>query len=257
MPYSSAWNLVGKYARWSDRIRSLARTTLSLTLGMKKRDVMWPGLEDEDWRQDRDGRKFHPHDLKALDERDRVRAKFISVHARHGDFLNDCPRRREKGLPCFPTMEEFDKRVKEIEDELKRRGRLTLEEGRLPVIVTSDETDEEWWAHVADMGWKRVMFPDELSIPAGLNIRDPKVEEDWGEQVYERLWDRMLVEMAVQGFGTGFVGTQGSTMSLVASRRVEHWQDGVVRMVKSVARLSPFGLGIADTQNRFSVWGDP
>lgn len=37
MAYSSAWNVVGKYARWSDHVRGLARTTLALTLGMKKR----------------------------------------------------------------------------------------------------------------------------------------------------------------------------------------------------------------------------
>jgi len=199
---------------------------------MQKRDVMWPGPGDSDWRLDRDGRKFHPHDLKALDERDRVRVKFVSIHARHGDFLNDCPRRKGMGLPCYPTLEEFDKLVKEIEDELRKSGRLTDEEGRLPVIVTSDEMDEHWWGGVTDKGWKRVSFPEELSIPPGLNIRDPKVEEDWGKEVYDRLWERMLVEMAVQGSGTGFVGTQGSTMSLVASRRVEHWQNGVVRTVK-------------------------
>ena len=44
MSYSSAWNLVGKYARWSDRIRSLARTSLSLTLEMKKRGQFPPDL---------------------------------------------------------------------------------------------------------------------------------------------------------------------------------------------------------------------
>lgn len=237
MPYSSAWNLVGKYARWSDRIRALARTTLALTLGRKKRDVMWPAPGDEDWRADRDGFKFHPHDLQALDERDRVRTKYISIHARHGDFLKDCPRRKEKGLPCFPTLQEFEKFALEIEEELRRQGRLggRGEEGRLPVIVTSDEMDEAWWKLVDEMGWKRIVFPkEELGVPADIlaKVRDPQVEEDWDQQVYERLWDRMLVEMAIQSFGTGFIGTQGSTMSLVAARRVEHWQEGVTRMVK-------------------------
>lgn len=32
--------------------------------------------------------------------------------------------------------------------------------------------------------------------------------------------------------GTGFVGTEGSTMSLLARRRVEDWNGGVTRTVK-------------------------
>jgi hypothetical protein len=126
----------------------------------------------------------------------------------------------------------YDELVIEIENELKRMGRLRPDEGRLPVIMTSDETDEEWWDLVAVMGWKRVIFPEELAIPPGLNIRDVPVEEDWGAEVYEKLWQRMLIEIAIQGFGTGFIGTPSSTMSLMAARRVEHWQGGVHRMVK-------------------------
>jgi len=195
-------------------------------------DVMWPGPGDRDWRDDRDGRKFHPHDLKALDERDKVRVPFISIHARRGDFLNDCPRRQQKGLPCFPSLGMFDELVIEIEDELRRTGRLRSDEGRLPVIMTSNELDEEWWELVAAMGWRRVTFPEELAVPPGLKLSDVSGEEDWGKEIYERLWQRMLVEVAIQGFGTGFVGTTGSTMSLMAARRVEHWQGGVTRMVK-------------------------
>jgi len=193
---------------------------------------MRPGPGDQDWRDDRDGRKFHPHDLKALDERDKVRVTFISIHAGHGDFLADCPRKQQKGLPCYPSLGKYDELVIEIENELKRMGRLHPDEGRLPVIMTSDETDEEWWDLVAVMGWKRIIFPEELAIPPGLNLRNVPVEEDWGAEVYEKLWQRMLVEIALQGFGTGFIGTPSNTMSLMAARRVEHWQGGVTRMVK-------------------------
>lgn len=193
---------------------------------------MWPGPGDQDWRQDRDGRKFHPRDLKALDERDKVRVKFITIHARRGDFLNGCQEKKEKGLPCFPDMGVFDKSVIEVEEELRKKGLLGWDEGRLPVVMTSDETDPEWWGMVENMGWKRIVFPDELSIPPEVTIRDAPIDEDWGKEIYEKIWERMLVEVAIQGFGTGFVGTQESTMSLVAARRVEHWQGGASRIVQ-------------------------
>lgn len=41
----------------------------------------------------------------------------------------------------------------------------------------------------------------------------------------------MFVDAAVQSLGTGFVGTDRSTMSLIASRRVRDWQDGATRDV--------------------------
>jgi hypothetical protein len=42
----------------------------------------------------------------------------------------------------------------------------------------------------------------------------------------------MLVELAAQGWGTGFVGTRGSTMSLLGERRTVHWQEGIAVEVK-------------------------
>lgn len=223
--YSSAWNIVGKYARWSDKIRALARESLSLTLGMPKRDVMRPGHGDQDWRDDRDGRKYHAHDLKALDERDKIRVPYISIHARHGDFLENCPNRN--GKPCYPPLSKFVQYVEEIEEELRSKGVVERGRPRLPVVVTSDEKDPQWWEEVAQMGWKRVVFPSSLTIPEGIR----GMENDLDKETYESLWNRMLVEVAIQGYGTGFIGTQSSTMSLVAQRRVEHWQKGVTRTV--------------------------
>ena len=42
----------------------------------------------------------------------------------------------------------------------------------------------------------------------------------------------MFIDAVVQSGSLGFVGNHGSTMSLVAKRRVESWRDGVVRMVR-------------------------
>jgi hypothetical protein len=42
----------------------------------------------------------------------------------------------------------------------------------------------------------------------------------------------VFIDAVVQSGSLGFVGNYGSTMSLIAKRRVESWRDGVVRMVK-------------------------
>jgi hypothetical protein len=42
----------------------------------------------------------------------------------------------------------------------------------------------------------------------------------------------MLIELVAQSWGTGFVGTRRSTMSLLGERRTVHWQKGVAVEVK-------------------------
>lgn len=42
----------------------------------------------------------------------------------------------------------------------------------------------------------------------------------------------MLIELVTQSWGTGFVGTKGSTMSLLGERRTVHWQKGIAVEVK-------------------------
>jgi hypothetical protein len=41
----------------------------------------------------------------------------------------------------------------------------------------------------------------------------------------------LLIDAVIQSNGQGFVGTDRSTMSLMARRRVESWHDGVTRTV--------------------------
>lgn len=164
-----------------------------------------------------------------LDERDRILTPYILVHARHGDFLNNCDSRKAQGKPCSPPLSSIAQYVKEVEDELKQKGIIKEDHGwskdKTPVIVTSDEADSAWWNQVKAHGWKRVVFPKELELPPGVKGR----EDGLDPETHKKLWDRMFIEVAIQGFATGFVGTQGSTMSLVAQRRVEHWQGGVAR----------------------------
>ena len=42
----------------------------------------------------------------------------------------------------------------------------------------------------------------------------------------------VFIDAAIQSLGLGFVGTDKSTMSLVARRRVESWSDGATRIIK-------------------------
>ena len=42
----------------------------------------------------------------------------------------------------------------------------------------------------------------------------------------------LIIDAVIQSGGLGFVGTDRSTMSLLARRRVQSWHDGVVRAVK-------------------------
>lgn len=232
--FSSAWNLVGKHAHWSDRIRSLTRRTLATTLDVLPTEVLPPIRGDADFRN-----RVHPYDIVALSERDRVRVPYISVHVRHGDFMVNC-------TTCPPDLSTYARLVKGVEQELHSRGYAHT----IPVIVTSDEADEEWWGDVERYGWKRVQFPPELELDPSPShnantggghggggsgrVVNPVIEAEptggWAPGTYGKLWDRMFVEVAIQGFAVGFVGTHASTMSLVAKRRVEHWQRGVVRL---------------------------
>lgn len=42
----------------------------------------------------------------------------------------------------------------------------------------------------------------------------------------------LLIDAVIQSMGHGFIGTDRSTMSMVAGRRVESWQNGATRTVR-------------------------
>ena len=49
--------------------------------------------------------------------------------------------------------------------------------------------------------------------------------EQYGE------WYPPLVDVVIQSFAVGFVGTEDSTFSLIGERRVKDWNGGVTRNV--------------------------
>jgi len=69
-----------------------------------------------------------------------------------------------------------------------------------------------WWEDVVAQGWFRVDHSETVEIYGA--------------------WYPVLIDAVIQSSGVGFVGTDRSTMSILARRRVQSWQDGVVRTLK-------------------------
>ena len=78
---------------------------------------------------------------------------------------------------------------------------------------TSDETDPSFWSEVTSYGWRH------------LNHTAERTHERYGE------WYPILLDIVAQSMAVGFVGTQGSTFSLISARRVEDWNSGESVMV--------------------------
>ncbi|KAJ3844938.1 hypothetical protein EV361DRAFT_943988 [Lentinula raphanica] len=130
---------------------------------------------------------------------------YIAIHVRHYDFAYQCKVPIEE---CFATIPVIARRVKEVQDQLLQEQGVVVNH----VIMTSDEKEEAWWQEVADQNWS---IPDHS-----------KTKELYGH------WHPVLIDAIIQSGGVGFVGTWGSTMSILAKRRVEAWQGGVTRLVK-------------------------
>ena len=112
---------------------------------------------------------------------------------------------------CFPPVEEVARVVKDVQAQVFANLGVQL----LPehVIVTSDESNPSWWSSIRSEGWTYVDHTAE------------RTEDHFG------FWYPTFIDAIIHSLGTGFVGTEGSTMSLVAGRRVEDWNGGVVKMV--------------------------
>ncbi|KAF7289478.1 hypothetical protein HMN09_01341800 [Mycena chlorophos] len=130
---------------------------------------------------------------------------YIAIHVRHGDFAGWC----EVPLKdCFAPLSAIARRVEELQDELWEKKRLVVDR----VVVTSDERDPGWWDEVNELGW---VSPDHS-----------QTAERYGA------WYPLLIDAAIQAGAIGFVGTDRSTVSTIARKRVEAWNDGLVRTVK-------------------------
>ncbi|KAJ7446504.1 hypothetical protein B0H11DRAFT_1745723 [Mycena galericulata] len=131
---------------------------------------------------------------------------FISMHVRHHDFQVWCG--EVPVQDCFASLPVISRRVEEIRAEILKRTGFRVAH----VMMTSDETDPTWWHEVAKLGW----FAPDHSL----------TKETYGE------WYPVLIDAVIQSQGVGFVGTDRSTMSIIAHRRVESWQSGPGVLVK-------------------------
>ena len=76
-------------------------------------------------------------------------ASIFTVFVTLTDFNTVCD-----GVGCLPTLDIFADAVKHVQEELRQKKGVQVQDG--DVIVTSDETRNEWWDQVRTMGWKRI-----------------------------------------------------------------------------------------------------
>ena len=77
----------------------------------------------------------------------------------------------------------------------------------------SDEVSPDFWEEVRNEGWFHINHTSEGTL------------EKLGE------WYPPLIDIITQSYALGFVGTEGSTFSLLGQRRVESWNGGVTSNV--------------------------
>ncbi|KAG8976439.1 hypothetical protein FRC05_003682 [Tulasnella sp. 425] len=171
--YSPAWRFVGRHLRFHPNMVKLAESYIRKAFGLLEVEPI---------------------------------PKFISIHARRGDFGNYCGDSPIEH--CLPPLSAWLDAVNGVRASLKAKHGVSISPQN--VIVLSDESDPAWWAEVEKLGWKYIDHTKERTI-----------------ERYGSLWYPPLIDAMLQAMGTGFAGTGGSTMSLVALRRTVEWNDGV------------------------------
>ena len=81
-------------------------------------------------------------------------------------------------------------------------------------LPSVDETSPTFWQQVKEEGWFAVDHAKEDTLAL------------YGE------WYLPIIETAMLSYAVGFIGTDDSTFSLVAARRVEDWNNGIARITK-------------------------
>ncbi|KZT30811.1 hypothetical protein NEOLEDRAFT_37108 [Neolentinus lepideus HHB14362 ss-1] len=139
---------------------------------------------------------------------------YIAIHARHGDFDRFCgevPDGILSSVYCFVSVSTIAEAVSQAQQEILERDGVSIPNEH--VVMTSDERDPAWWDLVASHGFTWVDYKRE------------KVVEILGP------WYPTFIDAIIQSGGAGFVGTEASTMSLIAARRIRDWHGGIARFV--------------------------
>ena len=164
---------------------------------------------------------------------------YITVHIRRNDFEQYCPKgpvNGDRSEGCFTSLETWNEALESVRHDLiNAQGMTPTEVSTLPILIFSDEpkrttqwfmnrfhrpagTSEAWWAAVDKLDW--------ISI----DHESPEIntQERWG------YWYPILLDQVLMSHAVGFVGTEMSTFSLMAGKRVNGWWDGPVKMVQPV-----------------------
>ncbi|KAG8958464.1 hypothetical protein FRC00_002723 [Tulasnella sp. 408] len=137
---------------------------------------------------------------------------YIAVHIRRTDFKDSCNGAVVE--ECMASLSAYGERVKQVQEDLRQQYGSSSPQGSVTeVLVSSDEDDPKFWKDVQDLGWKYVDH------------------EAMGTVENHGLWYPSLLDIVIQSRAAGFVGTERSTMSLVAARRVHDWHGGASRQV--------------------------
>ncbi len=81
------------------------------------------------------------------------------------------------------------------------------------LITLTDDESPGFWDEVELLGWLHI------------NHTALQTLEHFGE------WYPPLIDVVVQSYALGFVGTEDSTFSMVSQKRVVDWNGGVIRSV--------------------------
>lgn len=92
----------------------------------------------------------------------------------------------------FAPLSAIARRVREVQQEIQETTGLRVNH----VVMTSDERNATWWREVSELGW---FTPDHTDTKAL-----------YGD------WYPVLIDAVIQSQGFGFVGTDRSTMSIIA-----------------------------------------
>ncbi|KAG8976438.1 hypothetical protein FRC05_003681 [Tulasnella sp. 425] len=158
--------------------------------------------------------RFHPNMIKLAESYIRKAfglfevepiPKFVSIHARRGDFGNYCGDSPIEH--CLPPLSAWLDAVNDVRATLKAKHGVSISPQN--VLILSDESDPAWWVEVEKLGWKYIDHTKERTV-----------------ERHGSLWYPPLIDAMLQAMGTGFVGTAGSTMSMIALRRTVAWNDG-------------------------------
>ncbi|KAG8899903.1 hypothetical protein FRC01_010332, partial [Tulasnella sp. 417] len=176
---SPTWHAVGVHMHFTKEVDEIASKYLRMVFGLKEDEQVPP---------------------------------FISIHARHGDFKNLCQNSKDL-TSCYPPLMEFSRHVQDVAAELSRINGPDSPLAKVTeVVVTSDESDPEWWKEVERMGWRH------------LKSYESEIAQRYGK------WYPTILDSVVQSRGAGFIGTKLSTMSIIAARRVIDWNNGPWRL---------------------------